>query len=63
MTPLTDRGRSAVSAYAARNGQSEEEYLRQWGDPLTPEGAGEALVELVRADAATVEPTGYLADQ
>lgn len=56
LTPLTDLGRPAVRAYAARNGQSEEEYLRQMGDLLTPEAAGAALVELVRADAATLAP-------
>ena len=59
ITPLTDLGRPAVRAYAARSGQSEEEYLRQMGEPLTPEAAGTALVELVRAEAATVAP-GYL---
>jgi NAD(P)-dependent dehydrogenase (short-subunit alcohol dehydrogenase family) len=59
ITPLTDLGRPAVRAYAARSGQSEEEYLQQMGEPLTPEGAGAALVELVRADAHTVAP-GYL---
>jgi NAD(P)-dependent dehydrogenase (short-subunit alcohol dehydrogenase family) len=59
ITPLTDLGRPAVQAYAARSGRSEEEYLQQMGEPLTPEVAGTALVELVRADAATVEP-GYL---
>ena len=59
ITPLTDLGRPAVQAYAARSGQSEEEYVRQIGEPLTPEVAGAALVELVRADAATVAP-GYL---
>ena len=59
ITPLTDLGRPAVRAYAARSGRSEEEYVRQLGEPLTPEGAGAALVELVRADASTVEP-GYL---
>jgi NAD(P)-dependent dehydrogenase (short-subunit alcohol dehydrogenase family) len=59
ITPLTDLGRPAVRAYAARGGQSEEEYLQQMGEPLTPEGAGAALVELVRADADTVAP-GYL---
>src|SRR3954454_4633716 len=59
ITPLTGLGRPAVRAYAARNGQSEEEYLQQMGEPLTPEIAGAALVELVRADAATVAP-GYL---
>ena len=59
ITPLTDLGRPAVRAYAARSGQSEEEYLRQMGEPLTPEAAGTALVELVRGEAATVAP-GYL---
>jgi NAD(P)-dependent dehydrogenase (short-subunit alcohol dehydrogenase family) len=59
ITPLTDLGRPAVRAYAARSGQSEEEYLQQMGEPLSPEVAGAALVELVRADAATVAP-GYL---
>jgi NAD(P)-dependent dehydrogenase (short-subunit alcohol dehydrogenase family) len=59
ITPLTDLGRPAVLAYAARNGQSEEEYVRQLGQPLSPEVAGAAVVELVRADTATVAP-GYL---
>lgn len=59
ITPLTDLGRPAVRAYAARAGQSEEEYLQQMGEPLTPEVAGAALVELLRADAAAVAP-GYL---
>jgi NAD(P)-dependent dehydrogenase (short-subunit alcohol dehydrogenase family) len=56
ITPLTDLGRPAVRAYAARSGKSEEEYLQQFGEPLTPELAGAAMVELVRADAATVAP-------
>jgi NAD(P)-dependent dehydrogenase (short-subunit alcohol dehydrogenase family) len=59
ITPLTELGRPAVRAYAARNGQSEEEYVKQFGEPLTPEVAGAAVVELVRADAATVAP-GYM---
>jgi NAD(P)-dependent dehydrogenase (short-subunit alcohol dehydrogenase family) len=59
ITPLTDLGRPAVRAYAARNGQSEDEYVKQFGEPLTPEVAGSAVVELVRADAATVAP-GYV---
>jgi NAD(P)-dependent dehydrogenase (short-subunit alcohol dehydrogenase family) len=54
ITPLTDLGRPAVMAYAARSGQSEQEYLQRFGEPLTPEVAGAALVELVRADTATV---------
>jgi NAD(P)-dependent dehydrogenase (short-subunit alcohol dehydrogenase family) len=59
ITPLTDLGRPAVEAYAARSGQSEEEYVRQFGDPLTPDAAGSALVKLVRTAAADVEP-GYM---
>jgi NAD(P)-dependent dehydrogenase (short-subunit alcohol dehydrogenase family) len=59
ITPLTDLGRPAVRAYAARNGQSEEEYMQQMGEPLTPELAGAALLELVRTDAATVA-SGYM---
>lgn len=59
ITPLTDLGRPAVLAYAARSGKSEQEYLQQFGEPLTPEMAGAAVVDLVRADATTVAP-GYL---
>ncbi len=59
ITPLTDLGRPAVRAYAARNGQSEEEYVRQLGEPLSPESAGAAVLELARADTAGVAP-GYL---
>ena len=56
MTPFGDVGRRGVRAYAARSGQTEEEYLQQFGAPLTPELAGAAMVELVRADAETVAP-------
>jgi len=48
-----------VRAYAARGGQSEEDYVKQLGEPLSPEVAGAAVVELARADAASVAP-GYL---
>jgi NAD(P)-dependent dehydrogenase (short-subunit alcohol dehydrogenase family) len=51
LTPLTDLGRPAVRAYAARSGQSEEEYAAQFGAPLTPEVAGAALLELAQGDA------------
>lgn len=57
--PATDVGRAAVEAYAARSGQPVEEFVQQVGPLLTPEIAGAAVVELVRADAATVAP-GYL---
>jgi hypothetical protein len=52
---MTGLGRPAVEAYAARGGQSEEEYLQQLPEPLTPQVAGAALVELVHADPITIE--------
>ncbi len=59
MTPLGDVGLQGVRAYAARSGQTEEAYLKQLGELLTPEMAGSALVALVQADPATTAP-GYL---
>src|ERR1700730_3274339 len=46
LTPLTDLGRAATAAYAARMGIPEEQYLRQRGKPVTPEIAGRAFVSL-----------------
>jgi 3-oxoacyl-[acyl-carrier protein] reductase len=62
--PLTGVGRPAVQAYAARAGQSVQDYVEQMGPiaaGVTPEIAGTALVELIRADAATVAPAYTLA--
>lgn len=59
ITPLTELGRPAVQAYAARSGQSEDEYVKQFGEPLSPEIAGASVVELLQADVAAVAP-GYL---
>ena len=50
ITPLTDLGRPGVEAYAARQGKSVEEYLAQMGEPLSPEGAGAAVVELAQSE-------------
>jgi NAD(P)-dependent dehydrogenase (short-subunit alcohol dehydrogenase family) len=60
LTPLTDLGRPAVRAYAARSGQTEQQYLQRFGEPLTPELAGAALVELLRTDATAVAPAYLL---
>jgi NAD(P)-dependent dehydrogenase (short-subunit alcohol dehydrogenase family) len=60
ITPLTDLGRPTVQAYATRSGRTEEEYARQFGEPLTPQAAGAAVVELVETDAATLEPAYLL---
>ena len=56
MTPFGEVGRRGIRGYAARGGQTEEAYLGQLGELLTPEIAGSALVELVRAEAVTTAP-------
>ena len=56
MTPLGEVGRRGIRGYAARGGQTEQAYLKQLGDVLTPEMAGSALMDLVRADPATTAP-------
>jgi NAD(P)-dependent dehydrogenase (short-subunit alcohol dehydrogenase family) len=58
ITALTELGRPAVQAYAARSGRSEEEYLAPFGAVLTPQIAGAALLELVGKDAAAIA-AGY----
>jgi NAD(P)-dependent dehydrogenase (short-subunit alcohol dehydrogenase family) len=60
LTPMTDLGRLAVQAYAARSDQSEEEYVKRMGAPLTPETAGSAVVELVRAEVTSLDPAYLL---
>ncbi len=59
MTPFGDVGKAGIRAYTARTGKTEDEYLAGMGEPLTPELAGSALVDLVLADPGTVAP-GYL---
>lgn len=56
LTPLTSLGRPAVKAYAARNAQTEDEYIAAAGAPLTPDIAGTAVVGLARADADALAP-------
>jgi NAD(P)-dependent dehydrogenase (short-subunit alcohol dehydrogenase family) len=50
LTAATDLGRPAVAAYAARARISEEQYLTQMGDPVTPAVAGEAFLQLAAGD-------------
>jgi NAD(P)-dependent dehydrogenase (short-subunit alcohol dehydrogenase family) len=59
MTPFGEVGRRGIRGYSARSGQSEEAYIAQLGQVLTPELAGSALVDLMREDPATTTP-GYL---
>ena len=63
-SPETGVGKPAVRAYAARGGQSVEDYLHavvESGGPLvTPQVAGDAVVDLVTADKADVAPAYML---
>lgn len=63
-SPQTGVGGTAVDAYAARAGQSREDFLRSFvqstGPLLTPEIAGSALVDLVSEDAGNVSPAYVL---
>jgi NAD(P)-dependent dehydrogenase (short-subunit alcohol dehydrogenase family) len=60
ITPLTDLGRPAVQAYAARSRQTEEESMQPMGPPVTPEAAGAAVLDLLQADRASVAPAYLL---
>jgi NAD(P)-dependent dehydrogenase (short-subunit alcohol dehydrogenase family) len=59
MTPFGDVGRRGIRAYAARSGQTEEAFLEQLEDPLTPDVAGSVLVDLVQQDPPDIAP-GYV---
>lgn len=54
ITPLTELGRPAVEAYAARAGVTQEEYMQRMGSPVTPEVAGNAVLELLQTDPGAV---------
>lgn len=54
--PATGVGQPAVQAYATRAGRPLADYLREQGPLVTPELAGTAMVELIRADSATIAP-------
>jgi NAD(P)-dependent dehydrogenase (short-subunit alcohol dehydrogenase family) len=60
ITPLTGLGRPFVQAYAARSGQTAEEYMQPMGPPVTPEAAGAAVLELLQADSTSVAPAYLL---
>jgi NAD(P)-dependent dehydrogenase (short-subunit alcohol dehydrogenase family) len=60
LTSATDLGRPAVVAYAARSGLSEEEYMAQLGEPLTPQMAGAAFVQLMAGGSHTDAPAYLL---
>jgi NAD(P)-dependent dehydrogenase (short-subunit alcohol dehydrogenase family) len=47
----TELGRTAVAAYAAQQGISQQAFLERFGSPLTPERVGDGVVALL-ADPA-----------
>jgi NAD(P)-dependent dehydrogenase (short-subunit alcohol dehydrogenase family) len=47
LTPATDLGAAAVAAYAAREGQTVEEFAASRGPALSVDQVGHAVVELV----------------
>lgn len=55
MTPNGDIGKRGVRAYAARNGQTEAQYIKELGPLVTPELAGSALVQLIASPPAEIE--------
>jgi NAD(P)-dependent dehydrogenase (short-subunit alcohol dehydrogenase family) len=60
LTRHTDLGRSAVQAYAARLGVAEDDYVKQFGEPVTPRVAGDAVVELLTMKSSDVAPSYVL---
>jgi short-subunit dehydrogenase len=60
LTPLTDLGRPAARAYAARAGLTDTEYAQQLGGSLTPSGAGAAISELLGTKTADLVPAYLL---
>jgi NAD(P)-dependent dehydrogenase (short-subunit alcohol dehydrogenase family) len=59
--PLTGVGKPAVAAYAARASLSVEEFLAARPfPPLSPQIAGDAIVELLQAETADLSPSYML---
>ncbi|MFF3601788.1 SDR family NAD(P)-dependent oxidoreductase [Kitasatospora indigofera] len=60
MTPATELGRTAARAYAVRDNQTQEEYLRNMGPTLTPQITGDAIVNLIRTQSTDIAPAYLL---
>ena len=60
LSPATELGRPAVTAYARRAGMSEEAYMAQRGAPLTPERAGAAVVQVLTDPTLAAHPSFLL---
>jgi 3-oxoacyl-[acyl-carrier protein] reductase len=59
-SPGTGVGRPAVAAYSAEAGMSVDEFLSIQGPLLTPEGAGDAVIDLLQHKAADLAPSYLL---
>jgi NAD(P)-dependent dehydrogenase (short-subunit alcohol dehydrogenase family) len=59
-SPDTGVGKPAVAAYAAEAGMSVEEFLSKQGPLLSPEGAGNAVVDLLQRKTADIAPSYLL---
>jgi NAD(P)-dependent dehydrogenase (short-subunit alcohol dehydrogenase family) len=47
LTPATELGKPAVTAYARRSGVTEAEFVARMGEPLTPKVVGKSVVRLL----------------
>jgi NAD(P)-dependent dehydrogenase (short-subunit alcohol dehydrogenase family) len=52
LTAATELGRQTVSAYASRLGITQEQFLQQLGNPVTPTTAGRDFVTLASGNVA-----------
>ncbi|WP_431239851.1 SDR family NAD(P)-dependent oxidoreductase [Mycolicibacterium aichiense] len=59
MTPAGDVGRAGIRAYAHQAGLTEDAFILQLGPIVTPELAGQAMIDLVSLDPAD-SAAGYL---
>jgi NAD(P)-dependent dehydrogenase (short-subunit alcohol dehydrogenase family) len=59
MTPAGDIGRAGIRAYALQAGLTEDAFIQQLGPVITPEIAGQAMIDLVQIDPARA-CAGYL---
>ncbi|MCV7348239.1 SDR family NAD(P)-dependent oxidoreductase [Mycolicibacterium rhodesiae] len=59
MTPAGDVGRAGIRAYARQAGSTEDAFIQQLEPVITPEIAGQAMVDLVNRDTAD-SAAGYV---
>lgn len=59
MTPAGDVGQAGIRAYARQGGLTEEAFVQQLEPAITPEIAGQAMIDVVTADLAR-SAAGYV---